>query len=284
MHRPDHRLEVSLPFGVPDGRGLRARRAVLAPVTGRGELRGAEEPNPFQAALDLLAASARELGPRRARGVDVAAVAALLPVDRDFLLVQLDRLTFGDLRYVTVVCPAEGCGKRVDVRLDLATVAAPELSVEPEGRLSLPGGRETRYRLPTAGDQAALYGLRGGELEATFLERCARFEGGPAEAYALPAEQRAAVVSEILAASPELDLTLDLECVECGGPFRFTHDPVRSLLDELRASRGALLKEVHYLALYYHWSQAEILDLPRGLRREYLGLLEEEFERQRVHR
>jgi hypothetical protein len=88
-------------------------------------------------------------------------------------------------------------------------------------------------------------------------------------------------VREILATSPELDATLDLACVECGQAFRFAYEPARALLGELRASRSALLKEVHYLAFYYHWSQAEILGLSRALRREYLGLLEEELERQR---
>ena len=49
--------------------------------------------------------------------------------------------------------------------------------------------------------------------------------------------------------------------------------------------RPALLQEVHYLALSYHWSQAEILGLSRELRREYLGLIQNELEqRQREAR
>lgn len=278
---PDLKRDVALLFGLPDGRGRRARRAVLVPLNGRGELRGADEPNPFRAALDMLAASAHELGPFRAGDVDPGVLAALLPLDRDFLLVQLNRLTFGDTFYQTVVCPAEGCGKRVDVQLDLSQVTPAEPPTEVEGRLALPDGREVHYRLPTAGDQAALFGLPADELEAAFLARCTRGEGGVDEVLALPAELRAAIVREVVAASPELDLTLDLACVECGQPFRFTYDPVSALLGELRASRSALLKEVHYLAFYYHWSQAEILGLSRSLRREYLGLLEEELERQR---
>lgn len=34
-----------------------------------------------------------------------------------------------------------------------------------------------------------------------------------------------------------------------------------------------LYQEVHHLALHYHWSEAEILRLPRGKRQRYLGLL-----------
>ncbi len=327
--------EVVLPFGVADGRGRRAREATLVPITGRGELDGAEDGNPFAAALRLLAASLRRLGPFRVAGPGV--LGQLLPVDRDWLLVQLNRLAFGDVRYETVICPQEACGKRVEIRFDLSTVTAPDVPADATGRLALPDGRELVYRLPCASDQVALHGVPAEALEAAFLARCvlpagaarsaeqvaalpagaarsaehvAALPAGAAlsaeqvaalppgaarsaeqaaalppgaalsseQVAALPPELRRALVREILAASPALDLTLDLACVECGQPFRFVHDPVRSLLAELRASRLGLLQEVHYLARHYHWSQAEILGLPRDLRREYLGLIAAELE------
>jgi hypothetical protein len=278
MAAPDRTFELTLAFGLSDGRGRRARGATLSPINGRGELMGADHSNPFQAALLLLAASTAQLGPFRDDAVDPALLAGLLPVDRDLLIIGLLRLTFGDVRYQTVRCPAGGCGKRVDVRLDLSTVETPAGPAEAGGRLSLPDGRSLRYRLPTAGDQAALHGLPEAELEAAFLERCVVPEATD-RVDALPAEVRAAVVREVLAASPALDLTLDLECVECGKPFRFTYAPVAALLDELRATRGELLREIHYLAYHYHWSQAEILALTRELRHEYLSLLREELTR-----
>jgi hypothetical protein len=275
-------LEVVLPFGLSDGRGRRARGATLIPINGHGELQGAEDPNPFRAALRLLAASLWRLGRLHGEDIDLGVLGGMLPVDRDWLLVQLDRLVFGDVHYKTVTCPEEGCGKRIDIRLDLSTVTPPEVPAEATGRLALPDGRLVEYKLPSAGDQIALHGLPPSDLETAFLERCTRGGSGRAlgrdEVMALPAEVCASIVREILGASPELDMTLDLECIECGALFRFVHDPVRSLLGELRASRPALLKEVHYLALHYHWSQSEILSLSRGLRREYLGLLEVELE------
>jgi hypothetical protein len=255
----------------------------LIPINGRAEMIGAEDPNPFRAALRVLASSADKLGPFHGDTIDTGLLGSLLPVDRDFLLVQLNRLTFGDVRYQTVACPADDCGKRVDIELDLSTVTPPSVPAEAGGRLALPDGRDLRYRLPTAGDQVALHGLPTDELEAAFVERCVRpgpdggASLGPDEVMSLPAELRAEVVREVIAASPDLDMSLDLECVECGKRFRFVYDPVRSLLAELRASRPALLKEVHYLALYYHWSQAEILSLSRAQRREYLALLDQEL-------
>jgi hypothetical protein len=41
-----------------------------------------------------------------------------------------------------------------------------------------------------------------------------------------------------------------------------------------------LYLEVHHLALHYHWSEREILQLTRGKRQRYLALLVEHFERQ----
>lgn len=289
MASSDLKVEVVLPFGLPDGRGRRSRSAALVPINGRAELMGAEDPNPFRAALRVLASSAARLGPFLADDIDLGLLGSLLPVDRDFMLIQLNRLTFGDVRFQTVACPASDCGKRVDVQLDLSTVTPPPVPEEAGGRLSLPDGRGVSYRLPTAGDQIALHGLPAGELEAAFVDRCviraAPDHAGtasmaPDEVMALPAELRAGIVREVVSASPELDMTLDLDCIECGQPFRFVYDPVHTLLGELRASRPALLKEVHYLAFYYHWSQSEILSLSRSLRREYLGLLEAELSHQ----
>jgi hypothetical protein len=280
----DLKAEVSLPFGLSDGRGRRARSASLRPINGRGEMLGAEDPNPFRAALQLLATSTAKLGPFHGDDIDLGLLGSLLPLDRDFLLVQLNRLTFGDVRFQTVTCPAEGCGKRVDVRLDLSTVQPPPAPPELGGRLVLQDGQEVRYRLPTAGDQVELHGLSAAELEAAFIERCVRAEAeaclGPDEVMGLPDALRARIVRDLVDASPELDMELELDCVECGKPFRFVYDPVHSLLGELRASRPALLKEIHYLAFYYHWSQAEILSLSRNLRREYLALLDEELTKQ----
>lgn len=40
-------------------------------------------------------------------------------------------------------------------------------------------------------------------------------------------------------------------------------------------SADALFRQVHTLALHYHWSQAEILGLSRACRLRYLALLDE---------
>lgn len=89
----------------------------------------------------------------------------------------------------------------------------------------------------------------------------------------MPAQLRADVVRRIVFVCFEMDFVVALECVECGWLFCFVFDPVRSLLVELKASRIELIKQVHWLALSYHWSHAEILGLFCLLRYEYLELV-----------
>ena len=288
----NERAEIALRFGVVDPRGVRARLAVLTPATGHAELAGAEAANPFRAALYLLAECVQELGPFRGPQIGPGLLGELLPVDRDYLLIHLNRLTFGDVRYQRVHCPRTSCGHRLEVQFALSGAALPDLArevtAEAGGTLALPGGRWVRFGLPVASDQAELHDLAPADLEPAFLRRCVRDDGDGGddggqvrcdELLAMPPALRAEVVQRIVAACPELDLAVPLECVACGRPFRFVFDPVRSLLAELKASRRELIKQVHQLALRYHWSHTEILGLPRSLRHEYLDLVQAEADR-----
>ncbi|MEO7732024.1 MAG: hypothetical protein ABIY55_13700 [Kofleriaceae bacterium] len=274
--------KLVLPFGLRDPQGARARDVEVTPVTGHGELFGAEDPNPFRAVLQVLAISTSRLGALRGRQITPAVLGQLLPIDRDYMLLHVNRVTFGDERYQTVECPRADCHHRLDVQFALSSVDTPVVAERAGGTFTLGDGRQVRFRLPVAEDQAELHGLAPSALEAAFLQRCVpsdrrddRQVGWP-ELRELPALIRADVVKHIVAASPELDLAVPLTCLACGRPFRFVFDPVMSLLAELKASRKDLMSQVHRLALSYHWSQAEILGLSRALRHEYLDLLQGE--------
>src|SRR5207245_10969793 len=75
--------------------------------------------------------------------------------------------------------------------------------------------------------------------------------------------------------APHTDLELDLSCPECGHSFATPFDCTAFFFSEIRARSSHLMREVHYLALHYHWSEAEILGLQRDRRRGYLALLNE---------
>ena len=56
-------------------------------------------------------------------------------------------------------------------------------------------------------------------------------------------------------------------------------DPQAFLFVELRLSRDLLYREVHYLAYHYHWSEREIMAMPRDKRRRYIAVLADELEK-----
>lgn len=263
------RRGVELPCGLPRAGDGVHRRATLTALDGAAELAAAEQSNPFLAAHLVLVRSLCSLGARTE--VDLEEVRRLLPIDRDFLLIELDRLTSGDTRYQTIRCPAADCQRRMDIEIDLSTIVASPASPARQRELSLGSGRVVRVRLPCAGDQEALFDAPPQARAGLMVARC--LVGGQGLAAEMdPAEQVACALA-IGSAAPRLDLTLNLECPTCGGAFSHEYEPVRALFGELRRSRADLLTEVHWLALHYHWSQAEILGLPRSLRREYLDLL-----------
>lgn len=277
MRLDGRRLDVALPCGLRGVDEGPHRRATLVPLDGGAELLAADEPNPFLAAHLVLARCLRRLGAR----VDVAVddVRSLMVADRDFLVIQLDRLTFGDVRYQTMRCPLPECGSRMDVEIDLAGVTPPEPPRSRELTFALGDGHPLRFRMMVAGDQEALADVAAEARSTALLDRC--ILGTPEEVRRtrerLEPRERTALALAIGEATPLLDLALGLACPKCKAPFVHVYDPLRGLFGRIQRSRDELLTEVHHLAIHYHWSHREILELPRTLRREYLEILEREL-------
>lgn len=72
---------------------------------------------------------------------------------------------------------------------------------------------------------------------------------------------------------PQAELELDLRCPSCGAAFAVVLDTATLLLRELDARAALLVRDVHTLASYYHWSERSILRMPARRRAQYLDLL-----------
>ena len=81
------------------------------------------------------------------------------------------------------------------------------------------------------------------------------------------------------AVAPQVELTMEGECPECDHEFAVPFDLESFFFSELRTSLDLLYREVHYLAYHYHWSEREIMEMPRQRRRMYIQVLAEEIER-----
>lgn len=264
---------VELPGGLVLDDNHRLERAELRPLTGREEMWLTHYAGAPAAPLvtRLLSSCLVQIGDMPASR---PLTQRLLVGDRDFLVLQLRRITLGAQVSAVVVCPA--CGKNMDMDfsiLDVPVDHRPQTATTHRLMVEQSAGpaRTVQFRLPTGADQEAVLGLAVEVAVETLLDRCLVDTAGES----LSPEQRSAVIEAMDALAPQLDLEFDLSCPECSHAFLTPFDMTAFFLQEMRANSTQLLREIHYLALYYHWSEAEILGLTRSRRRRYLALLNE---------
>jgi hypothetical protein len=73
---------------------------------------------------------------------------------------------------------------------------------------------------------------------------------------------------------PVLDFHVDVVCSRCGAHKDVWPDLAGAALERLSAAQRKAIEDVHRLASRYHWSEAQVLDLPAWRRESYLELIE----------
>jgi hypothetical protein len=222
------------------------------------------------------------LARRLARAVEAETIdlGSLSVTDLDALVLRLRQLLIGDRVRADVACPASGCGKRIDLDFSIERFLehnaprarrAPKPADEagwfyllPEGkRASDPEAERVRFRLPSAADQLAVIGRP--DAAAELARRCIRPNDIPARL-----RRRAEAAMEALA--PSLACDLEGRCPECGARVTVYFDGRGFCLHELRDRVAFIYQDVDVLARRYHWTEAEILQLPQRRRTAYAEL------------
>jgi hypothetical protein len=279
-----------LPGGFWDEAGRRQRTVALRPLTGYEEelLAGGDGGNAPALVTAVLGRCLTRLG--EMAPVPAAVVQQLLVGDRDYLLLQLRQLTFGDQVRATLVCPWDSCGEQVAIEFAVSDVpvhGSPEPAPSYTVRLSPEAddaGSEIRFRLPNGADQEAVAPWAE-ENEAAavtaLLRRCVLGSDPPSEdcVGALSPRARAEIEAEMERLAPRVERTMTTTCVECGRPFVVPFDLSRFFFGDLRTDADLLYREVHVLAWHYGWSEPDALALSQPRRRTYIDLLTEEIER-----
>lgn len=258
------------------------RSAWVRPLTGRDE-------------EDLLAAAAATL-PERASALIARCVGGLGPLDalteahaaqltvgdREALLLALRRVTLGERLQCVLDCAA--CSQAMDIDLAIgALLVAPGAAPSPiyQEAIGAPDGDwHVRYRLPIGADQIAIARACTEAPDCgarELLERCVLDAVSPTgmatDPGALPEAVADALGERMAALDPQAEIALELACPECRTRSHAVLDAADLLFRELAARGAGLYREVHRLALHYHWSERDILALPHGKRRRYLALL-----------
>jgi hypothetical protein len=86
----------------------------------------------------------------------------------------------------------------------------------------------------------------------------------------------AAVDDAMDAFDPVLGFHVKVLCPRCGAAKDVWPDLAGAALERLSAAQRRAIEDVHRLALRYHWSETEILELPEWRRQSYLELIEAE--------
>jgi hypothetical protein len=218
-----------------------------------------------------------------------ALVRSLVVGDREALLLHLRRLTLGDRLPCVLYCPAPGCGEPMDLELRTSDLLLPPYEgVCPEYEATLGDDGVTsrvRFRLPTGADQeaAAVLAVADPEAAAELLLRRCLLQLGAGDGQAaivtpetdLPEAVRRELPALLSRLDPQAELLLSLTCPACGHPFSALFDAAAYLFQEVASRAASLYREVHLLAFYYHWSEAEIMGMTSVKRRRYLDLLAE---------
>jgi hypothetical protein len=260
---------MPLPGGVPrDGRLRRDYR--FCPLTGVQERiladSGYRAEHLPQQVTSVLAGSLAELAGVTA---DEGLVRSLSCGDREYLVLQLAALIDPAPRWVTAGC--RGCSELIQFQVSPQAVPfKPSGEGYPETVAELSIG-EARLRVPTGADEEfiAVQESDAG-AETLLLSRLLTFAGEPVPVECLSRVDLEQLDQLLDRMSPQAGLSAGVDCPHCGLSQEMRIDPY----DWLLGDSDALDQEIHTLAFHYHWSEQDILALPRTRRARYLQLID----------
>jgi hypothetical protein len=279
-------IPVALVADLPDSDRQVLREVVVEPLTGKDE----QWLNRCSPGGNLPQWVTRLLGDKvlwRGKPIGAEEAARLSVVDRDLLILYLRMLTFGRQIWGITHCPQAPCDAKLDFTFDLSTIKLPPDPVQSPITTWAGSGDERidfSFRQPNGLDQEAIADLVFSDpyqAWLTLLSRCIvkweSLDTVTAELLGdLPRELLRNVDQTMAAETGSLDWDIEFTCVECEHRFVTALDIQSYFWQELQFASQNLWEEVHHLAAFYHWSEADILSLTRWKRKLYLGIINQQ--------
>jgi hypothetical protein len=214
-------------------------------------------------ALALLSAACPSLAPEHLSSLAIG--------QRDAHLLRLREAIFGPNATSTARCPHCTEGLEFTVRTTDLAVEAPDRGAPYE---LVQDGLALKFRLPDSADLAAIVACPDvATARRLLLGRCvveANRDGMTIASHALSEQETAQLASRMAQCDPLADIALDLNCAVCGHGWCVAFDIASFLWHEIDVLAKRLLGEVHMLARFYGWSEADILALSTARRNFYL--------------
>ena len=277
-------VEVTLPTGFAV-KNRWSRSARLRPLQGTDEEAVREIAQvllPVERITMLLLRCLVNLGEKSV--IDFDDVRSLTAGDRDALLLHLRRLTYGNEIQSILTCPQSVCGEKMDLGLSISDVlVAPDKNAKAthETAINMNGSTyDVKFRLPTGADQEAVAKLAHRDPHTAselLLQQCIdeiRKNGTKIEfENNLPVALVESLSKRMAELDPQAEILLDVTCPSCKQNFLANFDIGDYFFRELITHSQQLYREVHILALHYHWSENDILKMSYLKRQVYLKLL-----------
>jgi hypothetical protein len=265
-------LQVRLPGGLLTENRLE-RSVRFHPLTGFIEQQllysSENRSNPSDYVTGVLHVAIDRVGERQP---DIEDIASLCVADRQYLMIQLSRLLEGDQVWRNYKC--KNCSLGFDIPIDRSVLPVKEASSTfPKAYVQL-HGKELELQVPTGLSQKLISELDDEDAICVLVSNCLiSVDGEPQKenfARELADEEIALIESALEQASPEVAVSVATACPECSQEQVVPFNP-NSILED---GYSTLYHEIHSLALHYHWSEADILTLPRDRRQLYLGMVD----------
>ncbi|AFY57578.1 T4 bacteriophage base plate protein [Rivularia sp. PCC 7116] len=224
--------------------------------------------HPLDRALTLLAFACPEISPPQ--------LACLSIGQRDAYLLTLREITFGQKMNGLAECP--NCGDRLEFDINIPDIRVAEILSPKVEKYNLQvEGVELQFRLPNSKDLAAIVGYKDVNKANSVLMQCcilqASQSGNSLDYDDLSATVINQLVQQMAECDPQAEILLNLSCPACQHSWQLLFDIVSFFWTELTARAKRLLQEVHTLARFYGWREADILSMSSIRRQMYLDLI-----------
>ncbi|BAY09381.1 T4 family baseplate hub assembly chaperone [Calothrix sp. NIES-2098] len=203
-------------------------------------------------------------------------LASLTIGQRDAYLLTLREISLGPRLNGFTECPK--CGERLEFDLNVSDIriSEPSKTVVHNHTLKLEAW-ELQFRLPNSLDLAAIADCQDvAAADSLLLQRCllqANHNGTPVSCDRLSPEVINQLAEQMAEADPQAEILLNLNCSACGHEWQSLFDILSFFWTEITAQAKRLLREVHLLARFYGWREADILSMSAFRRQLYLDLV-----------
>ncbi|MCL2643239.1 MAG: hypothetical protein FWD52_06990 [Candidatus Bathyarchaeota archaeon] len=208
--------------------------------------------------------------------------------DRIALILQLRKITFGNILQCTLQCPK--CTNKLSLDIPIDSILQPPKT-----------NPQTTYTLQIDNYTLKIRPLNGTDLETitqnqntpqtttttitstpdtaidTYLSekllRLCILSSNPPLPKTLNNQFQTQLSTKLSEIDRQADLTLNINCPLCNQTFQTPLDIEDFFFQEITSRYPQLEREIHWIALHYHWNEKTILSLPSSKRKRYIELI-----------